>query len=81
MVPGNVKRLKIAKMLDTLLLGKILLKDAEREYVPTVPQKIFQKTPKKTPKKHPKNTHQKASPKSTQKTSQEKTSKIFQKNP
>ena len=52
MVPGNVKKLKIAKMLDTLLLGEILLKDAEKEYVPTVPQKIFQKIPSETSKKH-----------------------------
>ena len=47
MVPGNVKRLKIAKMLDTLLLGKILQMDAEKKYVHIVPQKIIQKIPKK----------------------------------
>ena len=75
-------------MLDTLLLGKILQKDAEREYVPTVPQKIFQNMPSKTSKKHlpkppkkqcqtkcPKNTLQKALQKNHPENISRKTSK------
>ena len=34
-VPENVEVLKIVKMLDTLVLGKILLQDAAGEYVST----------------------------------------------
>ena len=64
-------------MLDTLLLGKILLKDAEMEYVATLLKKIFQRTPKNLPKK---NHVKKIPPKTTQKHQKRRPKKNRQKN-
>ena len=41
MVPENVEVLKIAMMLDTLVLGKILLQDAAGEYVSTTETELL----------------------------------------
>ena len=41
MVPENVEVLKIVKMLDTLVLGKILQQDAAGEYVSTTETELL----------------------------------------
>jgi hypothetical protein len=40
-VPENVEVLKIVKMLDTLVLGKILQQDAVEEYVSTTETELL----------------------------------------